>query len=565
MAPPRVAFVGLDGMEPTLTERMLEAGELPSLARLRSRGLWCGLEDREDFRSGLVWEHMLLGRGTAAVGRFSGVEFDATRYETWQVGSGTQRPFYATDPPLRCVVFDVPYSHPAHRVPGVVVTAWGGHDAGYPRASEPPGLLTEIDRRFGHHRAFDNDHVNVWHRPDDAERLVEALLEGAGRRAEAVAWLLGKTPGWELLLTVLSEPHSAGEQLWHGVDPRHPLAGIPTAPAAGERVREVYRATDAALGRIVAALPSDAHVVVASLHGMTTNYADVASMALLPELLHRRETGRPLLRNPADAASWRARGCPPVVLGPGDRWTRHLAAMRVRDPLLRRAGAWLTRKWARLVRRRKPRREPALPGALGVPIPFETRRTPEEVGTQRTGTAWHPCTWYRGAWPRMRAFAVPTFYDGRIRVNLEGREACGRVRREDYAATLDGLESWAGRLRDVRTGRPAVAEIHRFRDEDPFAPGGCDSDLVLVWAAPSDALEHPETGMVGPYPFRRTGGHTPDGFLAVAGPGVLPARVGPRSARDVTPTILALLGRPAPPETEGTAVAEAVPGFAGAT
>jgi predicted AlkP superfamily phosphohydrolase/phosphomutase len=143
----------------------------------------------------------------------------------------------------------------------------------------------------------------------------------------------------------------------------------------------------------------------------------------------------------------------------------------------------------------------------------------------------------------MRAFALPSFYDGRIRLNVRGRERDGIVDPADYDAVCDAIEAELHACRDPRLGTPAVARVERLRAADPMAPGGPDADLQVVWAGPADALDHPVVGRLGPFPFRRTGGHSPRGFAFVAGPGIAASDLGCRGAMDVTPTVLELLGR----------------------
>ncbi len=134
------------------------------------------------------------------------------------------------------VIFDVPYATPAAAVDGAVVVGWGGHDPGYPRASEPQGLLREIDARFGPHPACGNDYEIVWYRPDAIDRLCDGLIVGTCRRAD-IAWLLRRYPDWELFVTVLSEPHSAGEQLWHGIDATHRRIDVHRRPRRSAHLR----------------------------------------------------------------------------------------------------------------------------------------------------------------------------------------------------------------------------------------------------------------------------------------------------------------------------------------
>jgi predicted AlkP superfamily phosphohydrolase/phosphomutase len=142
----------------------------------------------------------------------------------------------------------------------------------------------------------------------------------------------------------------------------------------------------------------------------------------------------------------------------------------------------------------------------------------------------------------MRAFAVPTFYDGRIRINLEGRERTGTVAGRAYERTCDEVEHAIRRCRDPRTGESVVEDVIRLRSDDPWMAGGPEADLQVIWSRPLDAVEHPKAGTIGPFPFRRTGGHRIDGFAFVAGPGITPRELATHDALSVTATVVALAG-----------------------
>ena len=113
---------------------------------------------------------------------------------------------------------------------------------------------------------------------------------------------------------------------------------------------------------------------------------------------------------------------------------------------------------------------------------------------------------YHRFWPRMRAFAVPTFYDGRVRINLEGRERDGVVPLEEYEQACREVVNAARACRNPRTGRELVADVTLLRTEDPMDPDGPEADVQLVWDGIADSLEHPDVGTIGPFPYRRTGG-----------------------------------------------------------
>ena len=65
----------------------------------------------------------------------------------------------------------------------------------------------------------------------------------------------------------------------------------------------------------------------------------------------------------------------------------------------------------------------------------------------------------------------------------------------------------------------------------------------MVWNDTADALAHPDYGTLGPVPLRRPGGHTGgNGIALISGGDVTPGTRAARSAFDVAPTILDLLG-----------------------
>ena len=179
-----------------------------------------------------------------------------------------------------------------------------------------------------------------------------------------------------------------------------------------------------------------------------------------------------------------------------------------------------------------------------MPIKPEVEAAPEQIAEPRYSLEWQVTSWYRQHWPQMRAFAVPVFYDGRVRINLRGRESQGIVEPREYAATCDWVEQLLNECRDVRTGRPVVQHIERRRADDPLSLDGADADLVIGWHPEIEAIEHPRLGSIGPLPYRRTGGHTDHGFAWLSGDGVAAGDFGDQEALHLTATIRQLLGDP---------------------
>jgi hypothetical protein len=93
-----------------------------------------------------------------------------------------------------------------------------------------------------------------------------------------------------------------------------------------------------------------------------------------------------------------------------------------------------------------------------------------------------------------------------------------------------------------------LAGVERRRGES-LDPAGPDADLIITWNPAIDGLEHPQFGAIGPFPFRRTGGHTNRGVAYVAGPGIAAGDCGQQEALHLTGAILRLLGHPQPGQT----------------
>ena len=497
--PGRVLALGLDGHEPSLAPWM-GAGLLPNLTSLGERSARFLLDHGSAVRTGLAWEQFATGLSPDDAGKWAAVAFDPATYRVWQEGTSLV-PFPARIA-ARTVVFDPPYFDLAlaPEVRGLV--AWGAHDPGVDLAANPPELIAEMAARGWHYPAGPYIYGLPWPSPEQSREMGRGLVAAIRRRSSAARWLLAdRLPDWDLGLVVVSELHSAIEGLWHGIDRSHPLHGkAASTDIAGKALLAIYREVDRLVGDFVTGFP-DATVVAFAMNGMGANHSDIASMVLLPELLYRRGTGRGWLRG-----KWKVDGPAELpMLAEGEGWGG--AAMRCVPP----------------------------------PEGFEAY-TADGPG-RRLSLDWMPATRYRPFWPKLPAFALPSFYDGRIRINLAGREAQGIVPPQGYTAVCNEIVAMLRECRDSITGAPAVKLIERPAKRDPLQLAPTEADLVVVWNGATLGLDHPRWGRIGPLPYRRPGGHTGRyGMAWIAGDGIAAGDRGVRSSFDVAPTLLDLLG-----------------------
>jgi len=519
----KVLAICLDGYEESFGRALMDAGQMPHLARLAGRSARFFLEHGSASRTGLAGEHFATGLSPELAGRWAAVHFDPGSYAAWQEGTSLT-PFPA-QLKARTVVFDPSYFdlRRATRVHGIV--NWGAHDPGVAAFSRPDTILAEVTERFGAYPARDWIYGTPWNSESRSREMGDRLSEAVRVRAEIAGWLLAeRLPDWDLGIVTVSEAHSVIEGLWHGVDPSHPLHGVPSSPAAGAGVRGVYAEIDTLIGRLDTAFP-DAAKVVFSMHGMGPNKADVATMLLLPELLYRHAFGRSCFRR-AGSSEPGLNGCP--GLAEGETW-----AGWVPDGIEDHQHSALWRLGARVLPETLKRiLRPALvesPGHQGGP----TRHSPD----------WMPAARYQPYWHKMPAFALPSFYDGRLRINLKGRERHGMVAPEDYQRTCESLVALLNRCTDPITGQAVIEDVEFPSRTGPSERGPTEADIVIIWRGAPLGFDHPELGRIGPAPYRRTGGHTgKQGFAFVEAAGVAPGDYGARSAYDVVPTLFQLLG-----------------------
>ncbi len=379
-----------------------------------------------------------------------------------------------------------------------------------------------MTNRFGPYPAPEWIYGFCWPSAQKAQAAGEALAQAVKVRSQASRWLLQqRLPDWDLGVVVISESHSAIEPLWHGVDPNHPLHGLHSAPPAGAALRKVYSAIDDLIGDLYQAFP-DTVLVLVAMHGMGQNDSDVPAMALLPELLYRLAFGSAYMR-PSSFPSF----CPMVLRSSPKTVTG--ATFFLKPSHLPKARLKFHQRVARRIKRTLANINPS-------PVVANTNSSVD--------LAWMPAARYSPFWPKMSAFALPSFYDGRVRINVVGREARGKIRASEYAETCQQIREVVSECRNLLNGKSVVSEIYCPK-QNPHEVGPSEADVYIVWEGAPLGLSHPRLGNIGPLPYLRTGGHTGKyGFLSIVGDDIPAGQHGVVSSFDVVPTIIELLGQP---------------------
>lgn len=550
-----VLAIGLDAADPKLIETWMAAGHLPNLQRLRQEGGYGRLHNTVNYNgvptetsaTERLWVMFGTGCLPNTTGYWGPVKYFpqnyGIRHDTVHGAYDFQAkpPFYGLGDNYRVATFDIPVSALVDGVNGVQVLGWGGHAPHTPSHSTPPELLPEIIQRHGKNPLLHQDYGNWW---DQAYRdRIERALKISIEKRVTICKELMQQADWDLFITVFGETHTAGHDFWHLSQEDNPLH--PAQRNGADPLLDTFQRIDQGIGELVAAMPT-AQVVIFAVHGMGNNVTDMFSMTFLPELLYRynfpgsyaiahgdTKHRPPEMNFTPRRKSWS-----------GEVWQKRYDS----NPLKRWLMPWLPSKFDHYLQ------ADAKPGLMS---PYVLRQKKADLN-------WMPALWYRHLWPQMKAFALPAFAAGHIRINLKNRDGQGRVEPDRYEAVCDEITAHLQALKDGRSGEPLVAEVVRTRNSknclsnDPTLP---DADLVVLWTdTPSDVVDSPTLGRIGPLTYYRTGGHRSDGFIMVKSPTV-PAGYQFTHAQtiDIGPTIQRLLGARISPQIDGNSLIENQP------
>ena len=537
-----VIAIGLDAADPTLIDKWIAEGKLETLSKLRSQGAYGHLKNSVDYNNKptetssteRLWVMFGTGCKPEKTGYWSPVHYRADDYsishDTVDGAYSFQEhpPFYALGDDYKVAAFDVPVSRLSKDVNGIQILGWGGHAPHTPSHSLPPEVFSEIVAKYGKNPILHKDYGCWW---DKAyfQRITTGLKSSVATRTEICCDLL-QQEDWDLFLTVFGESHTASHDFWHLSQSDNPLYSY-KSDRNQDPMLTAFQDIDTAIGNIIAAGPDNASVVVFAVHGMGNNVTDMYSMTFLPEVLYRHSfPGRYGIAkgNPS-------RKCPPIVINPkrkswsGEVWQRRYDP----NPLKRALMPFTPSKFDEYLN-------------AG---PTPALASPYELRKQGTALNWMPAMWYSPVWSQMKAFALPAFAAGHIRINLKGREAEGIVDVADYDSVCEEITQLLHRLKHGRTGKPIVQDVVRTRNQanalscDSSLP---DADLVVIWKEqPSDVVDSPDIGRIGPVTYYRSGGHRANGFLMAKGSNINPgSTINNAQAVDIGPTIRELMGAP---------------------
>jgi len=500
-------LIGLDAAEWKLVCRWAQEGKLPAFQRLLATGTSGVLSTTAEQLPDTVWACVYTGVNPAKFEKFFYVQYDPdTQWLKYMTDDEIHTPpfwDYLSEAGKRVAIIDVPKFPVSRKINGYQISNWGAHATKTARASNPPELLEEIDRRFPHHPVGDCD--AVVNNPEALRHLREHILEGIRLRGDLTLALMQEKP-WDVLFTAFGETHCVGHHFWGMQDPTRPEYDPEDRGGLRDTIEQVYRAIDREIGRILEHAGDDTLVMVFAGHGMGPIYHASWNLPEILEHLGYGKSGAPSRsagteRRQAKVNPWR------------------LLKLLVPGPIQYKIKAML-------------------PQSMQEKLLFQ---------------------WYSGgqSWKGCKAFAIPNNDSvGAIRISVKGRDKHGLVEPgEEYRSACRDIANALYELRDPESGRPVVRRVTLTHEvfHGPFLEQL--PDLTVLWDQ-TFAWHAIQSDRLGTLELRkqdgRSGSHTPRGFVIAAGPGVSAGtELKGGSLYDIAATVLNAAGVAVPAEIDG--------------
>jgi predicted AlkP superfamily phosphohydrolase/phosphomutase len=530
MTRPRLVVIGLDGASFTLLQPWMEQGRLPFFQSLVEDGVSGPLRSCIPPVTVPAWQCFMTGKNPGKLGIAGFLQSKPHSYEEVPISAAscTARTLWEllSLDGHRLAVLNVPYSAAPRHFNGVLI---GGFDIPPSRMAEavhPPGLLPEIERRFGEYRVYLK--MPQWIAPllsiDRFEFAIDAFLRDCQELTDyqfRVARHLVERDQFDLVMLYQLVPDRIQHLLWHIVDPTHPWHDASAHARFRATIEGYFHKLDAQLAELVRLLGQDAAVLVISDHGFgpVRRGIDLNSWLLQEGYLRIKDRAWSRLKH----RLWQLGWGPYAVLG----------------PLLRRPLRW----------------------------PFVQRRIVQRFKAQRPFHGWDRLLRVMNRlflstadidWPRTQAYCLSEF--GMLRLNVQGREPQGAIPPERYEAVRDELVAKLRGLVDPATGRRVGGEI--FTKEQAYHGTYLDvmPDIAYLPFASEYLAVNPTTFLTNRVfidDIGVSGFHRLDGILLARGPGLKKgATIAGATLVDLAPTILHLMGSRVPDDMDGRVLTE---------
>ncbi len=502
MAHPPLLIIGLDGATLDLITPWAEQGHLPALARLMRDGVSGPLESTLPPVTSPAWPTFMTGKNPGKHGVFDFIRPSAGTFDMVNASQIDGKLLWEilSDAGFSVGVLNVPITYPPRAVNGYLVPGLLAPDQGL--TTYPADVLKPYRAELGRYRLT----PDVQFSPGKEEAFIADIHDLIDTQLRYALRLIRDRPT-DVLMAHFLASDNASHALWRFMDATHPRYDARLAAKYGDALLNVYQHLDSAIQHLTSNV-QPLNTIVMSDHGFGPLHRTVNLNVLF------LEAG--LMRLKPDA------------------WTR------LRYSLFRRG--FTPKGVYRLLER--------------IGLQNFTARVSRQTRNRVVGKF---LSFEDVDWSRTVAYSMG--HVGQVYLNLKGREPQGIVEPGDYAAARQKVIDALSALRDSDTGRPLVDRIIPREEaaSGPYLDRAPDLHLVLdgyrAIAFPLFATE----GKIVTQQIRGDSGcHRLHGVFVAAGPAFVPGAVEGARLIDLAPTILHILGVPAPADMDGRVLSEAL-------
>ncbi len=491
----RLIILGLDGLEPTLLEKWKT--ELPHFAKLIDKGVYLKMESSIPAESPPAWTSMYTGTNPGKHGIFG---FGKRMEDSYDLV-----PITATDVKMKSLwkilseqgkkvcVINVPLTYPAEKVNGVLIS-------GRPVPSKKskfvyPEMMKKKLREWKYQPIIKTDCSDKKRHLNEIKKVRKSVFETALR--------LFKESYWDFFMLVLTSADDIGHFFWHYTDEKHPM--YKKKGEFKDVLLEEYKEFDKILGEFLKRLKQEDLLLVVSDHGFGPCYKYI--------LINQFLAMEGFLRFKAEKKK---------AIAPKKEWVIRLMDKlfgrdRVKEIVLKLKSNFIGKHILKLAF--------ALPSS--------------NVSTSNID------------WEHTKAYC---WSEGKLYINLKGREPKGIVGKERYEEIREELIKYLVELNDE--GRKVIKAV--YKKEEIYSGEALEDapDLIIVpedgYYIPGIDMERIIEGTFFDNNPRKTGIHRPYGvFLAYMKDNKIKTNRKTIKIVDVFPTVLAFFGFKTPKQCDG--------------
>jgi len=266
----RLLVIGLDGVPHSLLTRLIEDGEMPTLAEIAQTGDLRRAISTQPTVSCAAWTSFVTGVNPGAHGVFGFVDRKQGSYDQYITGSryviAPQIWRVLSERNLRSIIMNVPVTAPPPEINGMVVSGFLAPKL--QGATYPESLAQRLDR-LGYRIDID-----PWKARESLDFLLEDLDATLKGRVAGATDLLSREK-WSYAMVHIMGTDRINHFMWG--------KWAEDDPVYAPQFVDYYRKVDAAVGEIARAAGDDTELLLLSDHGFTKTIREVNIDAWLRE------------------------------------------------------------------------------------------------------------------------------------------------------------------------------------------------------------------------------------------------------------------------------------------